>query len=147
MSLSDRINDDIKTAMKAGDALKRDTLRMLAAAMKNMRIEQGRDLDDAQCLAVVRSGVKSRRDSAEQFRKAERPELADKEDAEIAILDGYLPSQLDEQATRALVEAAIAETGAAGKAGIGQVMKSVMAQHRDVVDGKLVQRLAAALLA
>jgi len=141
MSFIDRVNDDLKAAMKAGEALRRDTLRMLSAALKNAKIEKMGALDDAECLAVVRSAVKSRRDSAEQYRAANRPDLAEKEESEIAILEGYLPKQLDEAGTRALVQAVIAETGASGKAALGTVMKAIMAKHRDTVDGKLVQRL------
>ncbi len=141
MSFIDRVNDDLKAAMKAGEALRRDTLRMLSAALKNAKIEKMGALDDAECLAVVRSAVKSRRDSAEQYRAAKRPDLAEKEESEIAILEGYLPKQLDEAGTRALVQAVIAETGASGKAALGTVMKAIMAKHRDTVDGKLVQRL------
>ena len=141
-SLQDQIQDDMKSAMRAGDTLKRDTLRMLIAAMKNERIERGDDLDEDGVLTVVRRGVKSRKDSAEQYRDANRPELADKEEAEIAVLEGYLPQQMDEAATKAAVEDAIADTGAEGKADIGKVMKAVMAKHRGVVDGKLVNKLA-----
>ena len=146
MSLEQTINDDLKAAMKAGDALRRDTLRMLIAAMKNERIERGSDLDEAGVMAVVRRGVKSRKDSAEQYRNADRLDLAEKEEAEIGVLEGYLPQVLDEAATAALVEQAIADTGAAEKCDIGKVMQAVMAKHRDVVDGKLVNRLAAARL-
>ena len=143
MSLEQRINDDLKAAMKAGDVLQRETLRMLIAALKNERIARGEDLDEDSVMTVVRRGVKSRKDSATQYRDANRPELAEKEEAEIGVLEGYLPQQLDEAATAELVEKAIADTGAAGKADIGKVMKAVMATHRDVVDGKLVNRLAA----
>ena len=95
----------MKTAMRAGDALKRDTLRMLIAAMKNERIAVGADLSEDQAQAVIRRGVKSRKDSAQQYRDAGRPELADKEDAEIAIREVYLPLMLDEAATEAAVKA------------------------------------------
>ncbi len=90
--------------------------------------------------------MKSRRDSATQYREAERPELAEKEEAEIAILEGYLPTMMSDEETEAAVEAAIAETGAAGKGDIGKVMKAVMAKHRGVVDGKAVNRIAASKL-
>lgn len=143
MSLEQTIQDDLKAAMKGGDALRRDTLRMLIAALKNERIEQGKDLDEAAVMTVVRRGVKSRRDSAEQYREANRPELAEKEEAEIGVLEGYLPQMLDEAATAELVDKAIAETGASGKSDIGKVMKAVMATHKAVVDGKMVNRLAA----
>jgi len=146
MAFIERIDSDLKAAMKAGETLKRDTLRMLVAALKNAKIEKMGALDDAECLAVVRNGVKSRRDSAEQYHAAKRVDLATKEEAEIAILEAYLPRQLDEAETRALLQATIAETGVTGKAGLGTVMKSVMANHRDVIDGKLVQRLLGELL-
>jgi len=143
MGLEQQITSDMKDAMRAGDTLRRDTLRMLIAALKNERIERGEDLDEPAVMAIVRRGVKSRTDSAEQFRAADRAELADKEEAEIRLLEGYLPQMLDEAGTAELVEKAIADTGAAGKSDIGKVMKAVMATHRDVVDGKLVNRLAA----
>ena len=143
MGLADQIQADLKDAMKAGDALRRETLRMLIAALKNERIAVGADLDEDAVKAVVRRGVKSRKDSAQQYRDADRADLAEKEEAEIGVLEGYLPQVLDEAGTVELVEKAIADTGAAGKADIGKVMKAVMATHRDVVDGKLVNRLAA----
>ena len=141
-ALEIQIQDDMKSAMRAGETLRRDTLRMLIAALKNERIDKGADLDEDSVLAVVRRGVKSRKDSAEQYRDAGRDELADKEEAEIAVLEDYLPQMLDEAATIAAVEAAIAETGASEKCDLGKVMKAVMAAHRGLVDGKLVNRLA-----
>ena len=141
-ALETQIQDDMKSAMRAGETLRRDTLRMLIAALKNERIDKGADLDEESVLAVVRRGVKSRKDSAQQYRDAGRDELAEKEEAEIAVLEGYLPQMLDEAATIAAVEAAIAETGASEKCDLGKVMKAVMAAHRGLVDGKLVNRLA-----
>lgn len=143
MGLETQIQDDMKDAMRSGDTLKRDTLRMLIAAFKNERIEVGADLSEDQAQAVVRRGVKSRKDSAQQYRDADRPELAEKEEAEIAVLEGYLPQQLDEAATEAAVKEAIAETGATAKSDLGKVMKAVMAKHKGVVDGKLVNQFAA----
>ena len=141
-ALETQIQDDMKSAMRAGETLRRDTLRMLIAALKNERIDKGADLDEDSVLAVVRRGVKSRKDSAQQYRDAGRDELAEKEEAEIAVLEGYLPQMLDEAATIAAVEVAIAETGASEKCDLGKVMKAVMAAHRGLVDGKLVNRLA-----
>lgn len=141
-ALETQIHDDMKSAMRAGETLRRDTLRMLIAALKNERIDKGADLDEDSVLAVVRRGVKSRKDSAQQYRDAGRDELAEKEEAEIAVLEGYLPQMLDEAATIAAVEAAIAETGATEKCDLGKVMKAVMAAHKGLVDGKLVNRLA-----
>lgn len=143
MSFQDQISSDLKDAMRAGEALKRDTLRMLIAAMQNERIQRGEELDDDAALAVVRKGVKSRRDSATQYRDADRPELAEKEEAEIALLEGYLPTMLTSEETAAAVDAAIAETGASAKSDMGKVMKAVMAKYPGLVDGKLVNQLAA----
>ena len=145
--LQDRIGEDLKTAMRAGETLRRDTLRMVLAAFKNRRIELGRDLEEADALAVLLSAVKSREDSARQYADAGRADLAEKERAEIDVVRGYLPRQLDEAETTALVESKIAELGVTSKQDIGRLMKAVMAEHKGRVDGKLVQRLAAERLA
>ena len=146
MSLEATVQDDMKGAMRSGDTLKRDTLRMLIAALKNERISKGEDLSEDQVQAVIRRGVKSRKDSAAQYKDAGRAELADKEEAEIAVLEGYLPKMLDESATEALVKAAVEETGASEKSDLGKVIKAVMATHKGVVDGKLVNQIAGRLL-
>jgi len=147
MTLQDRIEADLKDAMRAGETTKRDTLRMVLAALKNKRIEVGTDLDQAAQLAVLTSAGKTRTDSAQQYDEAGRPELAEKERAEIAIIQAYLPRQLDEGEVRAIVEAAIAELELSSKGDMGRLMKAVMADHKGTVDGKLVQRLAGELLA
>lgn len=147
MTLQERIDADLKQAMRDGDAVKRDTLRMVIAALKNKRIELGEDLDEAGTLAVIQSAAKSRLDSAEQYESAGRPELAEKERAEIAIIQDYLPKQLDEGEVRTIVETKIAELELASKKDMGRLMKAVMADHKGKVDGKLVQRLAGELLA
>jgi uncharacterized protein YqeY len=116
------------------------------AAMKNRRIELREDLDEAQELAVLMQSVKSRKDSAEQYQDAGRSELADKELAEIRIIDGYLPQQLTEEETREIVGAMVTELGLTSKKELGALMKQVMARHKGRVDGKLVQRFAAELL-
>lgn len=149
MGLIETINADMKDAMRAGDTLKRDTLRMVIAGFKNKAVEPGRkspQLSDEEALGVVLAAVKSRKDSAQQYDEAGRDELAEKERAEIAVIEGYLPKGLSEEETQAAVERAIAETGAASKADIGKVMKAVMAAHKGQVDGKAVQQLAARLL-
>ena len=97
-------------------------------------------------MAVVLNQVKTRTDSAQQYDAADRADLADKERAEIAVLQGYLPQQLSEDETRAAVEKAIADTGASSKADLGKVIKAVMAAHKGQVDGKQVQRLIAEML-
>ena len=144
--LGEGLQEDLKGAMRRGDDVARSTLRMVIAALKNRRIEEGRDLTEAEELAVLGKQVKSRQDSAEQYAAAGRDELAERERAEIAVIQGYLPAQLGEDETRAIVRAAIEAVGASSKKELGRVMKAVLAEHKGSVDGKLVQRLASELL-
>ncbi len=126
MSLTDKINGDITAAMKTKDAPRLSALRMMKAAMMNKGVEKGRDLEDAEVLQVVASLVKQRRDSIEQFSKAGRIDLVEKETAEIAVLEAYLPPAATADEIEAAVAASIAETGAASPKDIGKVMKAVM---------------------
>jgi len=146
MSLQATLENDLKDAMRAGETLKRDTLRMVISALKNKRIELGEDLNDAAEMAVLMTAGKTRKESAQQFDDAGRPELAEKERSELAVIEDYLPKQLGEDEVRAIVEAKISELGLSSKKDMGQVMKAVMAGHKGTVDGKLVQRLAGELL-
>ena len=147
MTLRERIEADIKEAMKSGETVTRDTLRMVLSALKNKRIEKGDELDEGAELAVLSTAVKSRQDSADQYDKAGREDLRDKERAEIAVIQKYLPKMLGEEETRALVERTVGELGLSSKKEIGRLMKAVMAEHRGAVDGKVVQRIAGELLA
>ena len=126
MLLRDQVNTDISSAMKSKDAGRLSALRMLKAAIMNKGIEKGHDLDDAEVLQVVSSLVKQRRDSIDQFSKAGRTDLVDKETAEIAVLEHYLPPAASAEEIDAAVSAAIAETGASSAKDIGKVMKAVM---------------------
>jgi hypothetical protein len=126
MSLNDKVGADITAAMKAKDAARLSALRMLKAAIMNKGVEKGRDLDDAEILQVVSSLVKQRRDSIEQFSKAGRTDLVDKESGEIAVLEAYLPPAATAAEIDAAVSAAIAETGATSVKDMGKVMKAVM---------------------
>jgi uncharacterized protein YqeY len=126
MGLADRVNTEIATAMKAKDSGRLSALRMLKAAIVNKGVEKGRDLDDADIVQVVTSLVKQRRDSIEQFSKAGRTDLVEKETAEIAVLEDYLPPAASADEIDAAVAAAIAETGAASPKDMGKVMKAVM---------------------
>ena len=126
MSLEQTLSADIVTAMKAKDATRLTALRMLKTALTNKSIEKGRALEGAEELAVVSMLVKQRRDSIEQFTKGGRADLADKEQAEIAILNTYLPASASDDEIAAAVTAAIAETGAASAKDMGKVMKAVM---------------------
>lgn len=146
MGVRETLDADLKTAMRGGDTLSRDTLRMVLAGVKNKRIEAGEELSEEQVLAVLASAVKSRKDSAAQFDEAGRPELAVKERAEIDVIERYLPQQLSEAETRTLVEGLVGELGITTKRELGKLMKAVMAEHKGRVDGKLVQRFAGELL-
>lgn len=146
MVLKERIEQDLKDAMRGGDTLTRDTLRMVLAALKYKRIDVGADLDEAQELDVLGQAVKSREDSAEQYARAGRADLEQKERAEIEVVQRYLPRRLSEDETRGIVQRLVAELGLESKKELGVLMKAVMARHRSQVDGKLVQRLAAELL-
>jgi uncharacterized protein YqeY len=126
MPLNDKIGGDITAAMKAKDAPRLSALRMLKAAVMNKAVEKGRDLDDAEVLQVVASLVKQRRDSIDQFAKAGRTDLVDKETGEIAVLETYLPPAASAEEIEAAVTAAIGETAAASVKDMGKVMKAVM---------------------
>lgn len=126
MKLSDRVNADIAAAMKAQDHKRLPTLRMLKAAIVNKSVEKARDLDDAEVLQVVASLVKQRRDSIEQFSKAGRTDLVEKETGEIAVLEQYQPPAATAEELDAAITAAIAESGATTQKDIGKVMKAVM---------------------
>jgi len=135
----DRITADIADAMRRRDASSLAPLRMLKAALMNREVEKGRALDDAESLQVVATLVKQRRDSIEQFAAGGRQDLADREQAEVVLLQRYLPPAADPQAIADAVEAAIAETGAAGPKDMGRVMKSALARLAGLtVDGRAV---------
>ena len=140
MPLNEQIAADLTAAMKAKDALRLSALRMLKAAVMNKgMVEKGRNLEDAEVLQVVASLVKQRRDSIEQFTKAGCTDLVDKETAEIAILQHYLPPAVTAEEIEAAVAAAVAETGASSAKDIGKVMKAVMPKLAGKnADGKAV---------
>ena len=138
-TLVDQITKDIASAMRERNQATLAPLRMLKAALMNREVEKGRALDEAESLQVVGQLVKQRRDSVEQFRAGGRNELADREQAEIAFLERYLPPPADEAAIQAAIEAAVAETGAAGPKDMGKVMKAVMVRLAGAtVDGRTV---------
>jgi uncharacterized protein YqeY len=126
MALTDTINDHITAAMRAKEALRLSPLRMLKAALMNKSVELGRDLEDPEVMQVISSLVKQRRDSVDQFSKAGRIDLAEKETAEITVLEIYLPPAATVSEIEAAVAAAIAETGATSAKDMGKVMKAVM---------------------
>lgn len=147
MSLRETIVSDLTTSMKAQDALRTSTLRMVKAAMMNRQIEKGGELDDDEMLKLLRSLVKQRRDSVEQYEKAGRQELADKEKAEIEIIEVYLPQSASQEEIENAVTRAIGETGAASMKDMGKVMKVVQAALSGKnADGRMVSEVVKAKL-
>ena len=139
MALNDQVSADIAAAMKARDALRLSALRMLKAAVMNKSVEKGRDLEDAEVLQVVASLVKQRRDSIEQFAKAGRTDLVEKETAELAVLQTYMPPSATPEEIETAVSEAIKETGATSVKDMGKVMKAVMPKLAGKnADGKVV---------
>ena len=142
-----RVNADLATALRARDQQTLDTLRLLKTAFTNKRVELTRDLDDREALQVITTLVKQRKESATQFAAAGRDELATKERAEAVILERYLPAALDETALVALIDRAVAESGASGAKDMGKVMKALMPRLAgQVVDGKAVNERVKARL-
>ena len=147
MSLSEQIVVDLTAAMKAQDAQRTSTLRMVKAAMMNRKIEQGSELTDDDVQKLLRSLVKQRRDSIEQYEKAGRQELVDKEAAEITVIEAYLPQAASADEIEAAVAAAIAETGASSMKDMGKVMKAAQtALAGKNADGKQVSEAVKAKL-
>ncbi|MEJ2007098.1 MAG: GatB/YqeY domain-containing protein [Acidobacteriota bacterium] len=147
MAIAEQVEKDLVTAMKAREELRLSVLRMAKTALKNKQIDLGKPLSDDQAFAVLRSLVKQRRDSVEQFRKGGREDLATKEEAEIEILQAYLPAEASEEVIAAAIAAAIEETGAAGPQDLGKVMKAVMSKLADKnADGRRVNQMVRARL-
>ncbi|MDQ3070279.1 MAG: GatB/YqeY domain-containing protein [Acidobacteriota bacterium] len=139
MSLLNQINADIVTAMRARETARLGTLRLLKTALVNRAIERGHDLESGEELQVVQQAVKQRRDAIEQFRAGGREDLAVKDEAEILLLNAYLPPAADDAAIEAAVEAAMVETGATGVKDMGRVMKATLARLAGVTaDGRAV---------
>ena len=148
MSLSKQIVTDLTAAMKAQDATALSTLRMVKAAMMNRQIEKGSELDDDDMQKLLRSLVKQRRDTIEQYEKAGRQELVDKEQAEIAVIETYLPQAASQAEIEAAVNAAIAETAASSIKDMGKVMKAAQtALAGKNADGKTISEVVKAKLA
>lgn len=141
MSLKDQLTSDMKEAMKAKQAERLSTIRQLRSAIKNKEIDLGKELDDDAVISVIGTLVKQRREAAQMYRENDRLELAEKEEAELVVLQGYLPAQLGEAELREIVTAVIVETGAASMKDMGQVMPQVMARTKGAADGKLVNQL------
>ena len=146
MSMYDQLMNDMKSAMKAHDMPKVNTLRGVIAKAKDLTVNAGKEMTDEAVLSVIAKAVKQREESIAQFTAAGRAELAEGEKKEMALLKKYLPEQLSEDAVAAIVKEAVAATGATSKKDMGRVMKEVMARVKGQADGKLVSRLVGAAL-
>lgn len=138
MSLKDRINDEIKAAMKAGDRVRVRNLRMLTAAIKQREVDERTETSDTEVLAIIDKMIKQRRESAEQYRAGGREDLAEIEQAEVELLSGYLPEPLSEAQLEALIDQVVASTGASTMADMGRVMGELKPRVQGRADMKQV---------
>lgn len=142
----ERIETEVKEALKAGEKERLSTLRMLLASLKNERIRSGEEIDEAAFLGIVRKAVKERNESAAQYREGGREELAEKEEREVEILSGYLPPEIGEADLRAAVREIVEEHGLQGPGDLGRVMGEMMARFGGRADGGTIHRLAREIL-
>jgi len=146
VTLAERLNEDMKQAMKAQDKFRLSTIRMVRASVKNQEIELRRPLDDNEVLEILSREVKQRKDSLQEFQKAGRDDLAQNLIAEIDIIAQYLPQQLTEEEIKAIVKQTMQETGASSKADMGKLMGALMPKVKGRADGKLVNQIVQQLL-
>ena len=147
MPLKDRINDDIKAAMRAGDTRRRDALRLLTAALKQREVDERKDLADADVIAVIDKMIKQRREAIAQFVKGGRQDLADKDQFEIAVFQAYMPQSLSDTEIEAAVAEAVAATGAKAPSDMGKVMGALKGRLAGKADMTKVSALVKAKLA
>lgn len=146
MSIQEKLTAEMKTAMKAKDTLRLNTIRMMRTAIKNREIEEKGELSDDAVIGVLSTLVKQRRESAQAFRENDRVEMAEKEEQEIIVIQDFLPAQLSEDEVKAMIAEAASETGASSMKDMGKVMKIVSAKTRGRADGKVVSELVKAHL-
>jgi uncharacterized protein YqeY len=146
MSLSERLNEDMKQAMKSQDKFKLSTIRLIRATIKNLEIDLKRTLNDNEVLDILSREIKQRKDALQEFTKAGREDLADKVKAEAEFIAEYLPQQLTEEEIKVIVQQTIQETGASSKADMGKIMSALMPKVKGRADGKLVIQAVQELL-
>jgi uncharacterized protein YqeY len=147
MSLKERLNTDLHEAMRQRAELRRDTLRMVLAALHNAEIAAGHEIDDDGALGVLAKEAKQRRESIEEFRKGNRPDLVDKEEAELAVISEYLPQQATREEIMEAARRVVQETGASGPKDLGKVMPVLMQQFRGRAEGRDVSEVVRELFA
>lgn len=145
-TLTERLDADLKGALRAGQKVRLGTIRRARGALKNAEIEARGALGEEAAARVLRGLVKQHRESIEQFRAGGRPDLVEREEEEMAVLEAYLPAQMDEAAVEAVVAEAIAAEGATGPGDLGRVMKAAMPRMGGLADGKVVRAIAQRLL-
>jgi uncharacterized protein YqeY len=146
VSLLERLNQDMKTAMKNKEKTKLSVIRMLRSEIKNEEIQRQHTLSDEEVIEVLMRELKKRKDSLQQFEEAGRDDLVQQLREEITVIEPYLPEQLSEEELRELVQEVVQETGASSKADMGKVMKAIMPRVKGRADGKLVNRLVQEVL-
>lgn len=146
MALKEQLQRDMATAMREGDNEKRDTLRMLLAAIKQVEVDERTTLDDAGVQAVLNKQAKQRRESIADYQKARRPQLVEQEEYELEVIQSYLPEMMSREEIKAEAAAVIAELGVNDISGMGQVMGKLMAQLKGKADGRLVNEVVRELL-
>jgi uncharacterized protein YqeY len=145
-NLKQKLSDDLKQAMRSGDITRRNTIRMLMAAINNAEIARQSKLEDSDIFGVITKEIRQRRESIEAFKKGKRQDLVDKEEAEAAVLQGYLPQQMTHEEVVEAARKVIAEVGAAGPGDKGKVMPKLMAQLRGRADGREINEVVGELL-
>lgn len=145
-NLKQRLTDDLKQAMRGGDTVKRSTLRLLIASIHNAEIAKRAALDDAGILGIIAKEVRQRQESIESFKQGNRQDLVDKEEAEMAVLQGYLPQQMTREEIVEAARRVIAEVGAQGPADKGKVMSKIIAQLKGRADGREINEVVTELL-
>lgn len=146
MSLGERLNDDMKQAMRNQDKFKLSVIRMIRSTIKNVEIDLKRTLDDNEVLDILNREIKQRKDSLQEFEKADRGDLADTVRKEIEVIAVYMPQPLTEEEIHAIVQQTIQETGASSKADLGKLMSALMPKVKGRADGKMVNQLVQKLL-
>ena len=146
MEIKTKLENDLKDAMRAGDDLKKRTLRMVLSAIKLAEVDKGSSLDESVIISILQKEVKSRHETIDEAKRANRPELANAANDEISVLEAYLPQQLSDEDLEELVRQVIQETGVTTPAGMGNVMKSVMPRVQGRADGARVSQIVRLLL-
>jgi uncharacterized protein YqeY len=145
-NLKQKLSDDLKQAMKGGDTVKRNAIRLLMASIKNAEIARNANLGDADIFGVIAKEVRQRQESIESFKQGNRPDLVAKEEAEMAVLQGYLPQQMTREEILAAARGVIAEVGAQGPSDKGKVMPKLIAQLKGKADGRVINEVVTELL-